>query len=311
MSPTNSARLRNSSTANARVIDDNANIATLIDRATLQFDCAEEFVLLIAEHNSNRISADTALKGSEYLCPKCKKIVILKRGRIVIAHFSHKPPTNCSWARGETKAHLEAKQIVFDGLQARGVTAMLEYVVDTLPGDRRADVMAWSATNVLAIELQHTSIGIPEIEARANAYSRAGIAQIWLPFLSGTVLSASEPRADGTLFVERYSPRPFEKWVHGFGGGDGMWMYVPDEKAFRHANMKGHQTYVESSSWFGEGGEEMSAGGFYKWSKRYRELTLSRPYKIHELLISIKQRTASSIAGYNWPAANVATFKPE
>lgn len=58
--------------------------------------------------------------------------------------FSHKPPTNCSWARGETKAHLEAKQIVFDGLQTRGVTAMLEYVVDTLPGDRRADVMAWS-----------------------------------------------------------------------------------------------------------------------------------------------------------------------
>jgi hypothetical protein len=84
MSPTNSARLRNSSTANARVIDDNANIATLIDRATLQFDCDEEFALLIAEHNSNRISADAALKGPEYLCPKCKKIVILKRGRIVI-----------------------------------------------------------------------------------------------------------------------------------------------------------------------------------------------------------------------------------
>lgn len=59
-----------------------------------------------------------------------------------------------------------------------------------------------------------------------------------------------------------------------------MWMYVPDEKAFRHAKMKGHQTYVESSSWFGEGGEEMSAGGFYKWSKRYRELTLSKPYII-------------------------------
>lgn len=211
MSPTNSVKLPNSSMAGSeRPIDDNATIvddtATLIDRTNFQFDCAEEFSLLVAEHNSSRVSAGTALKGPEYLCPKCKKIVILKRGRIVIAHFSHKPPTNCSWARGETKAHLEAKQIAFDGLQARGVTAMLEYVVDTLPGDRRADVMAWSATNVLAIELQHTSIGIPEIEARANAYSRAGIAQIWLPFLSGTVLSASEPRSGGTLFVEKYSP---------------------------------------------------------------------------------------------------------
>jgi competence protein CoiA len=169
---------------------------------------AKEVTLLIAEYNFNRISADIVLEGPEYLCPQCKKIVTLKRGRIVVAHFS----------------------------------------------------MVWSATNALAIELQHTSIGIPEIEARAHAYSRAGIAQIWLPFLSRSVLSASDPRADGTLFIEKYSPRPFEKWVHGFGGGDGMWMYVPDEKAFRHAKMKGHQTYVESSSWFGEGGEEMSAG---------------------------------------------------
>ncbi|MCK1619155.1 hypothetical protein IVA96_21705 [Bradyrhizobium sp. 159] len=133
---------------------------------------------------------------------------------------------------------------------------------------------------MLAIELQHTSIGILEIEARASAYSRAGIAQIWLPFLASATVSASEPSSGGTRFIERYSPRPFEKWVHGFGGGDGMWMYVPDEKAFRHAKMKGHQTYVESSSWFGEGGEEMSAGGCYKWSKRYRELTLSKPYII-------------------------------
>lgn len=133
MSPTNSARLLSSSTAGReKPIDDNAtitgSIAALIDRTRFRFDSAEEFALLIAEHNSNRVSANVASKGPEYLCPKCKKIVILKRGRIVVAHFSHKPPTNCSWARGETKAHLEAKQIVFDGLQARGVTAMLARV---------------------------------------------------------------------------------------------------------------------------------------------------------------------------------------
>jgi competence CoiA-like predicted nuclease len=267
--------------------------------------------LLVAEFQSNRVTAGTAAKGLAYFCPNCKKIVILKRGRIVTAHFSHKPPTNCSWARGETQAHLEAKQIVFDGLQARGVRTLLEYVVDTLPGDRRADVMAWSATNAqLAIELQHTSIGIPEIEARAHAYSRAGIAQIWLPFLSGSALSAAEPKSAGTLFIQKYSPRPFEKWVHGFCGGDGMWMYVPEEKSFRHAKMVGHQTYVEATSWFGPGGVEESAGGFYKWSKRYRELTLSRPHTIQELAISTKTRGASSMASYIWPAGTVATFVP-
>jgi hypothetical protein len=267
--------------------------------------------LLVAEFQSNRVYADTAAKGVAYLCPNCRKSVILKRGRIVIAHFSHKPPTNCSWARGETQAHLEAKQIVFDGLQARGVRALLECIVDTLPGDRRADVMAWSETNVqLAIELQHTSIGIPEIEARAHAYARARIAQIWLPFLSSSALSAAEPKSAGILFIEKYSPRPFEKWVHGFCGVDGMWMYVPEEKSFRHARMASHQTYVEASTWFSQGGEEQSAGGYHKWSKRYRELTLSRPHKIQELNISIKTRAASSIADYIWPAGSVATFVP-
>jgi hypothetical protein len=267
--------------------------------------------VLVAEFQSNRVLADTAPKGPDYLCPKCKKIVILKRGRIVIAHFSHKPPTNCSWATGETKAHLEAKQIVFDGLQERGIRALLEYVIDTMPGDRRADVMAWSATNTqLAIELQHTSIGIPEIEARAHAYSRAGIAQIWLPFLSSGALSSAKPQSAGTLLIEKYSPRPFEKWVHGFCGRDGMWMYVPEEKAFRHAKMAGHQTYVDSSSWFVQGGEERSAGGYYKWSKRYRELTLSNPHKIQNLRISIKARSPGSMAGYNWPAGRVGTFEP-
>src|SRR5258708_30648312 len=103
--------------------------------------------LLIAEFQSNRVSADTAAKDVEYLCPECKKSVILKRGWIVVAHFSHKPPANCSWASGETQAHLEAKHIVFDRLHARGVRGLLEYVVDTLPGDRLPDVLAWSATN--------------------------------------------------------------------------------------------------------------------------------------------------------------------
>jgi hypothetical protein len=72
----------------------------------------------------------------------------------------------------------------------------------------------------------------------------------------------------GGWFVERYVPRIFERWVHGFNGKNGMWMYDPNDKAFWLGRLAGHQTYVEESSWFSEGGEENYSGGFWKLAER-------------------------------------------
>jgi hypothetical protein len=193
---------------------------------------------------------------------------------------------------------------------ARGRRAEVEYVVTGLPGDRRADVMVWSATGQrLAFELQHTSIGLDEIEARASCYARAGIAQIWIPFLSTAIWSNAEPRS-GKLFVEKYSARPFERWIHGLHGTQGMWMYSPRHKKFWRARLAGHQLWVEESTWFETGGEERSAGGFYRWSKRYRELTMSGPYQLEKLKIVLTKRKAASLSTYNWPSGLIASFVP-
>ena len=242
--------------------------------------------MLVAEHQGVRVEAAAAQRGLSYVCPKCKGVVILKQGRKVIWHFAHKPPTDCSWATGETVAHLEAKKIVRDSLVARGLRAEIEYIVTALPGDRRADVMVWSPDEVpVAIELQHTSIGVDEIERRAFSYAGAGIVQIWIPFLTPSALAAAEQRGARCLFLEKYSARPYEKWVHGFYGADGMWMYEAHEKEFWHGRLTGHQIYVEQTSWFEAGGAERTEGGYYRWSKRYRELTLTGPYSIDMLLI--------------------------
>lgn len=112
--------------------------------------------MLVANLGGMRIDSASAKRGPEYRCPKCSGIVILKQGRKVIEHFAHKPPTDCSWATGETRAHLEAKALVQAALTGRGLKAEVEFVVNTLPGDRRADVMAWSPKGLqIAFELQH------------------------------------------------------------------------------------------------------------------------------------------------------------
>jgi competence protein CoiA len=266
--------------------------------------------MLVARLGDIRIDAADAQRGPAYRCPKCNDIVILRQGRKVIEHFAHKPPTDCSWSTGETRAHLEAKSLVRAALVRRGLRAEVEFIVRNLPGDRRADVMVWSPKGVqIAIELQHTPIDLDEIEARASSYSRAGIAQIWIPFLREAVWKEGKPQ-DGGWFVERYSARPFERWVHGLNGKHGMWMYDPADKEFWLGRMEGHQLYVEQTSWYSEGGEENFAGGFHRWSKRYKELTLVGPYKADDLLLEIDTRKAFTKNGYNWPAGRVARLTP-
>ncbi len=130
--------------------------------------------MLVASLHGVRIEAEAATRGEDYRCPNCNGELILKQGRKVIHHFAHKPPTDCTWASGETRAHRDAKKLVAEGLRRRGLTAEIEHVVATLTGDRHADVMAWSETGQsLAFELQHTSISLDEIEQRASSLMHA------------------------------------------------------------------------------------------------------------------------------------------
>jgi len=268
--------------------------------------------MLVAIHNGVRIEASAAQRGGTFNCPQCNGVLVFKPGRKVISHFAHKPPTDCTWARGETRAHLEAKQLVGDVLKARGLRAELECVLRELSGDRRADVLVWSPTGKrLAIELQHSPIGIDEIERRAFSYARQGVAQIWVPFLSKDTIELADRRSDGTLFLATYSPRHFERWVHGLHGKDGMWCYAPHQKLFWKARLAPHMVWKPVTEWYDEYGDEQSAGGYSRFSKKHRELTLEGPYGFDALRIVVKNRRPFKAAQYNWPGGSVAQFVVE
>ena len=269
-----------------------------------------DWAMLVANFNSERIDAFSAQKGPTYYCPECEGQVILKKGPKVVHHFAHKPPVTCNWAKGETRAHMEAKAVLANAFKTRGLLVDMEIVVKALPNDRRTDVMVWSPKGEqIAFELQHTAISREEIEARASSYARAGIAQIWIPFINKKVWKEGRPRAGG-WFVDRYSPRDFERWVHGLGLGKGMWMYEPNDKTFWLGHMATHRIYVEEKTWYSEGGEENYSGGFWKYSKRYRELTLEGPFKAEGLRIKVTRRKAYSKSGHHWPAGRIANLVP-
>jgi competence protein CoiA len=209
-----------------------------------------------------RVDAAVAVRGPEYRCPGCKGIVILHKGRKVIHHFKHTPPTNCAWASGETQAHLEAKRIVVAALTTRGQEARIECVLAALPGDRRADVLVTSPKGqLIAFELQHTPIGIREIERRSFSYATARIAQIWIPFVRASVWKDGKPTGKG-WFVERYAAQPYERWIHGLCMKRGMWVYDPNEKTFWLGRLDKHELFVDYTSWYSEGEEHTMAADF-------------------------------------------------
>ena len=57
--------------------------------------------------------ANDASRGNGYFCPACEQKLTLKRGKIKMPHFAHKPESNCS---GETIKHQVAKLRVADAI---------------------------------------------------------------------------------------------------------------------------------------------------------------------------------------------------
>jgi hypothetical protein len=199
------------------------------------------------------------------MCSKCKQIVILKHGRIKTAHFADKLPTDCTWAKGETLTHLDAKKLFRNSFALRGLQTEVEFIVPSLPSDRRADVMVWSPSRTqAAIELQHCNIGIEEIEKRAFSYAREGIAQAWVPFPRPKVMAEAKRRMggeSGDLLIGLYPARPFERWVHAFHFGR-PWFYDPKQKTLWHGHFSDHDIWVEGASWYNQEWEEVYAVDF-------------------------------------------------
>lgn len=106
--------------------------------------------------------------------------------------------------------------------------------------------------------------------------------------------------------LDRRTLCTLERWVHGFNGKNGVRIYDPNDRAFWLGRVAGRQTYVEESTWFSEGDEENYSGGFWKCSKRFKELTLEGPFKAQDLRIKTPLHRAFNTREYRWPAGRRA-----
>jgi competence protein CoiA len=127
------------------------------------------------------LEAADAIRGAAFLCRGCGAPVVLKAGQLRIAHFAHKPGTDCAFGTKMSLAHLTAQRRIAEALRTRGVHAELEAILASLAGDRRIDVLAWPAERPdkrIAIEVQASDITTELIAARTQSYLAEGIAPL-------------------------------------------------------------------------------------------------------------------------------------
>ena len=263
--------------------------------------------MLVALHQDVRVDALGAVKGPQYFCPNCHAEVTLKQGRIVVHHFAHKPPTSCTWAKGETRAHMMAKTVIRDAFRASGYQADYEVEVLSSAGDRRADVLITNPTGRrAAIEIQHTPILYEAIERRTQAYMAANVPVAWVGILSPEMKSDAVSIRGG-LKIEKYVIRPWEKWAHAFYFKE-LWYVDPEDQTLWKGQFSDFTIDVESTSWYNEYGEEQSAGGYSRISKKWKTLRLTGPVPLGSAKIGIKSRKAWSSKAFSLPGGHFAHF---
>lgn len=136
-------------------------------------------MLVAIDLAGKRTEASRNLSPADYTCPLCHEAVILKRGRVKIAHFAHKPGTECEGA-SESLDHLQAKITLADQFRSLGYLTEIEEQHPEV--NRRVDVAVTVPTgHRIAIEVQESSISPAEIERRNLADQRSGFySTVWV-----------------------------------------------------------------------------------------------------------------------------------
>jgi competence CoiA-like predicted nuclease len=147
------------------------------------------------------LAEEVELADDPFYCPAYRDQLVLKKGRKVVAHFAHRPDTECEYTNeGESEEHRLTKlEIYWALLHVPGVTNVrLERYLRQV----RPDVSFVVNGQLVAIEIQLSLLSCEKIEWRTKAYARKNIAVLWMPSFSME------------LFEERYAPKDWERYLH-------------------------------------------------------------------------------------------------
>lgn len=223
-----------------------------------------------------KVVASEEFKGNKpFICPECEQPVLLKKGFVKIHHFAHVPPVTCSYGTGESEEHRQCKAALYEILRndSRVTWCELEKRLLTV----RPDIFFFLGETPVAIEVQLSALNPAQLSFRTSEYFKKGIYVLWLPKFREGVMS------------NQYAPRLWERWL--YTAYSERVYYWKDNLDIQPIHFNDYFLYVEHRTWFNSHGDQESAGGYHKQSKRYRTPC---PGKVVDLLSDFQPATQMS-----------------
>lgn len=257
--------------------------------------------MLVAKHDGNSVYAGDSVRGDEFVCPNCERVVILHRGPIKMPHFQHKSRGECDHGVGETEEHRRIKVRIFQTWSEREIEAALEkFVLGADLSKRFIDVSIMSPNGRhFAIEIVHKNDGLNEIIDKNDWFIRENIVPIWISVIRPDWEDAFATKSQG-LTVEKYNPSAFEKWAHGLTYGE-LYLVSPTGtitcgKFEEYLLVKEETTYFDVE----EREEKTNPGGFYP-SKKFRNLKILWKRGTRDVRIDLQKRNRLKTKHYVYP----------
>jgi len=124
------------------------------------------------------ISWETEKNEGPFYCPECNSEIVLRKGKVRIHHFAHKPPVDCIYGTGESEVHYRIKKELYEYFITQDHCKKCE-IERRLKGVR-PDISLFIHNQPVAIEIQKSTIPIDEIKKRTERYTKLGIAILWI-----------------------------------------------------------------------------------------------------------------------------------
>ena len=217
--------------------------------------------MLVAENEAGaRLLAWNAEKDDNFTCPECRTDVTLKKGKVNIHHYAHKPDADCLYGVGESYYHMSVKRDIYEALREHPDVRKCE--VERSFKSCRPDVSFYVNDTPVVVEMQCSNIDLYDLDRRMCRYSELGCAQIWL-------IKSVKKRDDGL-----YSPTKWQDELHERYWGR-LYVFHNDATVYP-LKLSKHKRWIEPVEFYREG-ELIEIPGKWFEAKRLSE-GIAGPY---------------------------------
>jgi competence protein CoiA len=207
-------------------------------------------------YSRNDFYASSATKADgPFYCPTCNSDAIIRKCSERIDHFAHSARLTPAISAHESELHLQCKNEICEQLSHKFPDG--KWAIErTIPENKskgipelRPDISGRINGEPVAIEIQVSALGITKILKRCSAYSKRGIALLW-------IVPLHTP-----LENEPIRPRLYERYLHSIYFGRTYYWWKGQGLKLKAIHYAPATRHIEYKEWH-ENGTHMSGGGY-------------------------------------------------